>query len=107
MRITVLTPEKEIFRGPINSVKVPGTNGQFQVLRNHAAIVSSLQEGVVTIVTSKGEYQYFDITSGTILTDSEPDKVLTFHIKKGFIEVLNNEVSLLIQGVSNNNFGSR
>lgn len=99
LNITVLTPEKEIFRGPITSIKVPGTSGQFQVLRNHAAIVSSLEEGVVTIVTSKGEYQYFDLESGTIRIDSEPDKVLTFSISKGFIEVLNNQVSLLIQGL--------
>ena len=105
--ITVLTPEKEIFRGPISSVKVPGTKGQFQVLRNHAAIVSSLAAGKVTIVTAKGEYQYYDIESGTILTGIEPDKVLTFNIKKGFIEVLNNQVSLLIQGVTGNHFSSK
>lgn len=103
LHITVLTPEKEIFRGPITSVKVPGSKGQFQVLNNHAPIVSSLDAGVVTIVTSKGEYQYYDIESGSIKTSSEPDKVLTFQIKKGFIEVLNNEISLLLQGVSSNN----
>jgi len=102
LHITVLTPEKEIFHGPITSVKVPGSKGQFQVLNNHAAIVSSLDKGVVTIVTSKGEYQYYDIESGSIRTSSEPDKVLTFEITKGFIEVSNNEVSLLLQGVSNN-----
>ena len=99
LNITVLTPEKEIFRGPVTSVKVPGTNGQFQVLRNHAAIVSSLEAGVVTIVTSKGEYKYFDLESGVIRTGAEPGKTLTFNIAKGFIEVLNNEVSLLLQGV--------
>jgi F-type H+-transporting ATPase subunit epsilon len=98
LNITVLTPEKEIFRGPITSVKVPGSKGSFQVLRNHAPIVSSLEAGAVTIVTSKGEYQYYDIESGTIKTGSEPDKVLTFQISKGFIEVSNNEVSLLLQG---------
>ncbi|MBK8489811.1 MAG: F0F1 ATP synthase subunit epsilon [Saprospirales bacterium] len=98
MTITVLTPEKEIFRGPITSVKVPGSKGQFQVLNNHAAIVSSLDAGEVTIVTSKGEYQYYDIESGTIKTSSEPGKVIIFRITKGFIEVLNNEISLLIQG---------
>jgi F-type H+-transporting ATPase subunit epsilon len=97
LNITVLTPEKEIFHGPIASVKVPGTKGSFQVLNNHAPIVSSLDEGYVTIVTSRGEYQYYDIESGTIKTSSDPDKVLTFQIRKGFIEVSNNQVSLLIQ----------
>jgi len=106
LNITVLTPEKEIFRGPITSVKVPGDKGQFQVLNNHAAIVSSLGAGKVTIVTAKGEYQYFDTDSGSIQTGVEPDKVMTFKIKKGFIEVLHNEVSLLIQGITENSFNN-
>lgn len=81
MNISVLTPDKEIFQGAITSVKVPGTLGQFQVLKNHAPIVSSLDKGQVTIVKESGEKMSFDI-------------------KGGFIEVLNNEVSLLVQGVS-------
>jgi len=81
MNISILTPDKEIFQGAITSVKVPGTDGQFQVLNNHAPIVSSLGEGDVTIVKEGGEK-------------------MTFGIKGGFIEVLNNEISLLLQGVS-------
>ena len=81
MNISILTPDKEIFQGAITSVKVPGTDGQFQVLKNHAPIVSSLGTGDVTVVKEGGEK-------------------LTFGIKGGFIEVLNNEVALLLQGVS-------
>jgi F-type H+-transporting ATPase subunit epsilon len=81
MNISVLTPDKEIFQGAITSVKVPGSLGQFQVLKNHAPIVSSLEKGNVTIVKENGEK-------------------MTFGIKGGFIEVLNNEVSLLVQGVA-------
>ncbi len=80
MIITVLTPDREVFKGEISSVKVPGTGGQFQVLKNHAPVVSSLSKGEVTIAKASG------------------DK-LKFGIEKGFIEVLNNEVSLLVQGV--------
>ena len=80
MNITVLTPDKAIFEGTITSVKVPGTLGQFQVLKNHAPIVSSLEEGQVTIKKEGGE-------------------VMNFKIESGFIEVLNNEISLLVQGV--------
>lgn len=80
MNITVLTPDKAIFSGAITSVKVPGTLGQFQVLRNHAPIVSSLEEGQITIKKQGGE-------------------VMNFEIENGFIEVINNEVSLLVQGV--------
>jgi F-type H+-transporting ATPase subunit epsilon len=81
MNISILTPDKEVFQGAITSVKVPGTDGQFQVLKNHAPIVSSLAAGDVTVVKEGGEK-------------------MTFGIKGGFIEVLNNEVSLLLQGVS-------
>jgi len=81
MNINVLTPEKELFAGAIQSVKVPGTMGEFQVLNNHAPIVSSLDAGKVTIKKDGGEEMIFEI-------------------EKGFIEVLNNEISLLVQGVS-------
>lgn len=100
MNITVLTPDKQMFKGPITSVKVPGTLGQFQVLKNHAPIVSSLEEGVVYIVTAAGEYRYFDEESGAIKTDDKPGVTITFKVGGGFIEVLNNEVALLVQGVS-------
>jgi F-type H+-transporting ATPase subunit epsilon len=80
MELIVLTPEKEIFQGSIESVKVPGTTGQFEILKGHAPIVSSLVTGEVRVITTSGERQ-------------------TFNITKGFIEVLGEEVSLLVQGV--------
>ena len=100
MNIAILTPEKEIFRGTIKSIKVPGTLGQFQVLRNHAPIVSSLEKGKVEIVTSLGEYRYYDDESGNILTAEEAGRTITFYITGGFIEVLKNEIALLIQGTN-------
>lgn len=80
MNITVLSPDEEIFQGSITSVKVPGVGGQFEVLNNHAPIVSALGTGEVRILKDGGEK-------------------MTFKIEKGFLEVLNNEVSLLVQGV--------
>ncbi|MEM6318458.1 MAG: ATP synthase F1 subunit epsilon [Bacteroidota bacterium] len=79
MNISVLTPDIAVFEGPIKSVKIPGINGQFQILNNHAPLVSALAEGPVEIVKGNGEK-------------------MTFAIEKGFIEVLRNEVSLLVQG---------
>lgn len=100
MNITVLTPDKKIFEGAIISVKVPGTDGQFMVLKNHAPIVSSLEKGKVEIVTSKGDYEYFDNDSGDIIKLAEPGKKIIYQVTGGFIEVLNNEVSLLIESLS-------
>jgi len=80
MNLVVLTPEKEIFHGAITSVKVPGISGQFEILKNHAPIVAALGQGEVRILDTKGQKR-------------------TFMIQKGFIEVLKNDVSLLVQGV--------
>lgn len=80
MNLIVLTPEKEIFQGKVSSVKVPGIRGQFEILNNHAPIVAALGEGDVRILDDKGEKKLFSI-------------------KKGFIEVLKNDISLLVQGV--------
>ena len=55
MNLVVLTPEQELFNGAITSVKVPGTKGQFEILKGHAPIVSSLVAGVVRIVDATGQ----------------------------------------------------
>ena len=102
MNISVLTPDQEIFQGLITSVKVPGTMGQFQVLKNHAPIVSSLEKGNVTLVVADGEYRVYDEESGNIETVLNPGKSYTFSIQGGFIEVLNNEIALLVRGVKMN-----
>jgi F-type H+-transporting ATPase subunit epsilon len=101
MNISILTPDKEVFHGPIVSVKVPGSIGEFQVLKNHAPIVSSLEKGVVTLVTNGGAYKFYDEESGTIKEGHESGKTIKFDIGGGFIEVLNNEISLLVRGVKN------
>jgi F-type H+-transporting ATPase subunit epsilon len=81
MNLIMLTPEKEIFSGKITSVKVPGTNGSFEILKNHAPIVAALAKGEVRIFDDAGVKR-------------------SFSIQKGFIEVLKNEVSLLVTGVA-------
>jgi F-type H+-transporting ATPase subunit epsilon len=81
MHISILTPDREIFSGEITAVKVPGASGEFEVLKNHAPIVSALGKGLVLVKKSDGEE-------------------LTFSIRKGFIEVLYNQVSLLVQEVT-------
>ena len=80
MDLIVLTPERKVYEGEVTLVKVPGIVGSFEVLRNHAPMVSALGEGDVRIVQKEGGEK-------------------TFKIEKGFIEVLRNEVALLVQGV--------
>ncbi|KAA3624039.1 MAG: F0F1 ATP synthase subunit epsilon [Bacteroidetes bacterium] len=100
MDLTVLTPDMEVFHGSIKSVKVPGTNGQFQVLNNHAPVVSSLEEGDVYIVTGEDEFKLYSDETRELEPMTEADRSISFHIAGGFIEVLNNKVSLLVNGVA-------
>lgn len=100
MKIAVLTPDREIFQGDISSVKVPGVKGEFQVLNNHAPIVSALSGGQVEIVTAAGDYQYFDTEANKKMKGSGAGNKVAFTIEGGFIEVLNNDIALLVQGVN-------
>lgn len=80
LSLIMLTPEEEIFHGKVKSVKVPGVSGQFEVLNNHAALLSALGPGEIRII-------------------KDNDQKETFTIENGFIEVLRNEVALLVRGV--------
>ncbi len=75
MQLEILTPDKVVFSGEVSSVSLPGTKGRFQVLENHAALVSSLQQGQVKVRSATGESQ--------------------FEINGGVVEVLNNKVVVL------------
>jgi len=77
MHLDIITPEKKLFSGEVTSVKVPGTMGEFQVLKNHAPIISSLGKGKVTVKSSEG--------------------VKTFDVRSGVIEVLKNNVIVLAE----------
>ena len=49
MFLEIIYPEKTIYSGEVNSVAVPGVQGEFEMLNNHAAIVSSLKKGYIKI----------------------------------------------------------
>jgi F-type H+-transporting ATPase subunit epsilon len=66
MFLEIITPEKKIFSGGIKLVQVPGAKGQFEVLRNHAPIISTLNKGKVKVVAHEGEKTFFDIQGGVI-----------------------------------------
>ncbi len=80
MNLEILTPDKKVFEGDITSVTVPGAMGSFQILNNHAPIISVLEDGPV-IVRATGSEQ-------------------VFNIRGGVVEVLNNKVIVLAEGVA-------
>ena len=71
MLLEIITPEKKVFQGEVNSVQLPGSNGKFEVLNNHSPIVSTLTKGHLRVIDYNNETQLFeciDIIEKTILT---------------------------------------
>ncbi len=66
MKIEIITPEKKVYESEIKSVRVPGKKGSFQVLKDHAPIISTLGEGPVMIVDQSGNEVNFEIDGGVI-----------------------------------------
>ena len=66
MTLEIITPEKELFNGEVTSVKLPGINGGFEVLNNHAPIISTLGKGEIRVITNNKEIEKFDINGGVI-----------------------------------------
>jgi F-type H+-transporting ATPase subunit epsilon len=80
MILEILTPEKKLYSGEVQGVQLPGIDGLFEVLDKHAPLVSALGVGKVKVL-KKG------------LADE------TFTIQGGFVEVINNQATVLVEGV--------
>ena len=66
MLLEIITPEKKIFEGEVKSVLLPGTNGKFEILNNHAPIISTLIAGQIRIINNNDQREFFDINGGVI-----------------------------------------
>ena len=80
LKLRIVSPEKIVYDGDAESVKVPGTLGNFEILSDHAPIISSLTQGLVEYVTTKGKQ--------------------CLNVRSGFVEVKKNQVSLCIEVVN-------
>ena len=83
MNLEILTPEKKLYSGEVYGVQMPGISGSFEVLERHAPIVSALKAGRVKV-----------------LKDKQMNHLAFFDITGGFVEVLNNKVTLLAEGAT-------
>lgn len=79
MTLEILTPEQKLFSGTVYGVQLPGVSGLFEVLEKHAPMVCALKKGNLKILKSKGEFE-------------------NYSIEGGFVEVLNNKTTVLIEG---------
>jgi len=81
MTLEILTPEKKIYSGDVYGVQLPGISGLFEVLDKHAPLVSALGKGNLKILIDKSSVENYSIQSG-------------------FVEVLQNKVTVLVEGAT-------
>ena len=82
MTLEILTPERKIFSGEVYGVQLPGIAGSFEVLEKHAPLVGALKTGKLKILKDRNNHLAF------------------FNIQSGFVEVINNKVTVLVEGAS-------
>ncbi|MEM6299286.1 MAG: ATP synthase F1 subunit epsilon [Bacteroidota bacterium] len=81
MKLEIVTPDQKLYEGDAEVVTLPGVNGQFQVLDRHAPMISVLEKGEVKVKEEKGGKEHFFVVNG------------------GVVEILNNHVVVLAEGV--------
>lgn len=82
MNLEILTPEKKLFSGEVYGVQLPGITGLFEVLDKHAPLVSALKSGRVKVLKDKNNH------------------LANYDIQSGFVEVLNNKTTVLVEGAT-------
>ena len=90
MYLEIITPEQTLYKGDVESILFPGSHGDFQVLNNHAPIVSTLTKGKVKIIGKMSIQQ--EAKDNFIFNDKET----ILEIKSGTVEMNNNKVTLLV-----------
>lgn len=90
MYLEIISPEAVLLQSEVTSVTVPGISGEFQMLENHAAIVSLLTEGIVKF---DGNPNFNESTKNLFSKDA--DGKWTLSIKSGTLEMNNNKVIIL------------
>jgi F-type H+-transporting ATPase subunit epsilon len=80
MNIDIITPDELVYSGKIRLIQVPGTSGSFEVMKNHAPIISTIEKGTIKVIEANEEKtEHF------------------FNIEKGLIEVNHNKVIVLLE----------
>ncbi|MBS1781744.1 MAG: ATP synthase F1 subunit epsilon [Bacteroidetes bacterium] len=81
MQLEILSPEHKVFTGNVYGVQLPGIQGSFEILENHAPMVAALGKGKMKVIKDKNTFESYEISGG-------------------FVEVLNNKTSILIEGAT-------
>jgi F-type H+-transporting ATPase subunit epsilon len=90
MYLEIITPEQTLFKGDVESILFPGSHGDFQVLNDHAPIVSNLTKGKVKIIGKMAIQE--DVKNRFEFNE----KQTILEIDSGTVEMNNNQVTLLV-----------
>jgi F-type H+-transporting ATPase subunit epsilon len=74
MFLEIITPDKKVFEGQVKLIQLPGKKGAFEILKNHAPILSTLEKGRIKVVEENGTEKFFDIDGGVI--ENKANKII-------------------------------
>ena len=74
MNLEIVTPNKKVYSGEVRLIKLPGSKGSFEILQNHAPIISTLDPGTIKIITSDEQEITFDVVGGVV--ESADNKII-------------------------------
>ena len=74
MYLEIITPDKKIFEGEVKLVQLPGSKSPFEILKNHAPIISTLDKGTLRIKELNGKEQFFEVDGGVI--ENKANKII-------------------------------
>lgn len=66
MKIEIVTPDTTIFEGEVSLAQLPGLDGSFEVLNNHAPMIAALKKGKVKVIDTKKATLFFEINGGVV-----------------------------------------
>ena len=95
MYLEIVSPEATLFSSEVDSVQVPGIHGAFEMLNNHAPIVSLLKNGTIKIKTHNQNDLALDELNERIVPLSNDKKTLTLSINSGTLEMNANKIIIL------------
>jgi F-type H+-transporting ATPase subunit epsilon len=66
MKLEIITPEKTLYEDEVSLVQLPGIDGSFEILNNHAPLISVLKEGKIKVKDDQEKLQFFEVKGGVI-----------------------------------------
>ncbi len=74
MLLEIITPHKKVYKGEVKLVKLPGASGAFEILTNHAPIISTLEKGQIKVIEMDDNTVFIDIKSG--VAEAKDNKII-------------------------------